>query len=84
MGGIFPFEVGKVMNLQATTDNSLERVYSLDIPPQIELFIAKSLKDDLINPMIIDYARWNDTYLAFIPPIPKPLKEYDFFDPSQD
>ena len=84
MGGIFPFEVGKVMNLQATTDNSLERVESLDIPHQIELYIAKSLKDDLNDPMIIDFARWNDTYLVFIPPLPKLLENYNFFDPSKD
>nr|QEE17466.1 hypothetical protein DSAG12_03303 [Candidatus Prometheoarchaeum syntrophicum] len=83
MGGIFPFEVGKVMNLQATTDNSLERVYSPDIPPQIELYIAKSLKNDLIDPMIIDYAKWNDIYLTFVPVLPRPLKEYDFFESSQ-
>ena len=84
MGGIFPFEVGKVMNLQAINDDSLERVESPDIPYQIELYLAKSLKDDIIDPMIIDYARWNDTYLTFVPPLPKPLNEYDFFNPSQD
>ncbi len=84
MGGIFPFEVGKVINLQATSDNSLERVESPDIPHKIELYIAKSIKDDLNDPMIIDYARWNETYLTFVPPLPKPLKEYDFFVSSQD
>jgi len=84
MGGIFPFEVGKVINMQATLDDSLERVESSDIPRQIELYIAKSIKDDLIDPMIIDYAEFNDVFLTFIPPLPKPLKEYDFFDPSQD
>jgi len=84
MGGIFPFEVGKVMNLQAINDNSLELVESSDIPNKIDLYIAKSIKNDLIDPMIIDYAKWNDTYLTFVPPLPKPLKEYDFFDPSID
>jgi len=84
MGGIFPFEVGKVINLQAITDNSLERVKSPDIPLQIELYIAKSIKDDLNDPMIIDYARWKDTYLTFVPPLPKPLKDYDFFESAQD
>jgi len=84
MGGIFPFEVGKVINMQATLDDSLERVESLDIPHQIELFIAKSIKGELTDPMIIDFASWNEIFLAFIPPLPKPLKEYDFFDPSQD
>ena len=84
MGGIFPFEVGKVMNLQATNDNSLIRVETPEVPHQIELYIAKSIKDELTDPMIIDYAKWNETYLTFVPPLPKPLKEYDFFDPSQD
>ena len=84
MGGIFPFEVGKVINMQATLDDSLERVESSDIPRQIELYIAKSIKDELTDPMIIDYQSWKDTYLAFVPPLPKPLKEYDFFDPSKD
>ena len=84
MGGIFPFEVGKVINMQATLDDSLERVECSDIPHQIELYIAKSIKDELTDPMIIDYARWNKIYLTFVPPLPKPLKEYDFFDPSQD
>jgi len=84
MGGIFPFEVGKVMNLQAKLDDTLERVESSDVPHQIELYIAKSIKDDLIDPMIIDYAKWNDTYLIFTPPLPKPINNYDFFDPTQD
>ena len=84
MGGIFPFEVGKVINMQSTLDDSLERVESSDIPRQIELYIAKSIKDELTDPMIIDYARWKDTYLVFIPPLPKPLKEYDFYDPFKD
>ena len=84
MGGIFPFEVGKVINMQATLDDSLERVESPDIPHQIELYIAKSIKDELNDPIIIDFARWKDTYLAFVPPLPKPINEYDFFDPSQD
>ena len=72
------------MNLQATTDDSLERINSPDIPPQIELYIAKSLKDDLIDPMIIDYTKCNDIYLTFVPVLPKLLREYNFFDPSQD
>jgi hypothetical protein len=84
MGGIFPFEVGKVINMQATNDDSLLRVETPDIPHQIELYVAKSIMDELSDPMIIDYARWKDTYLAFVPPLPKSLKKYDFFDPSQD
>lgn len=84
MGGIFPFEVGKVINMQATLDDSLERVETPDIPNQIELYIAKSIKDDLNDPMIIDYAKWKDTYLTFVPPLPKPLNEYDFFNSSKD
>ena len=47
MGGIFSFEVGKVMNLQAKLDDTLELVDSPDIPKQIELYIAKSIKEDL-------------------------------------
>ncbi|MHA1719044.1 MAG: hypothetical protein ACTSWX_01550 [Promethearchaeota archaeon] len=82
MGGIFSFEVGKVMNLQAKLDDTLELVDSPDIPKQIELYIAKSIKEDLNDPMILDYARWNDTYFTFVPPLPKPLKEYNFFYPS--
>jgi len=84
MGETFPFEVGLISHGEAKKDKDLLSIRSSDIPECINVFVEKSILKDLEfydekYPLIIDYIELGNISQIFIPMIPLPLDEYDFF-----
>jgi hypothetical protein len=75
----FPFQVLKYDNDQARNNPTLTKVEDPSIPPNIEIYLGKELFGGFVEPLIIDYLEVNGTDFPYIPPIPRPLAEYDFY-----
>ena len=82
MGGIFVAEVARVPIETIHEYGEMIKIESDDLPIGLELFLDKEVleKDLLPDPCIIDYAKYLNTELAFIPPIPLEDEKYEFYN----
>ena len=79
MGSVFPFELCKVEMEWAQNDEEMQNIKSPDIPKEINVYVEKSIVNTLPNPIVIDFIEKGDIQFVFIPPLPLPLHEYNFF-----
>jgi hypothetical protein len=67
-----------------TSFTDLVRIQTKNIPSDLYVLVEEGIVDDLANPTIIDYVKEGDFELTYIPPVPRPLKEYVFYSPSSE
>jgi hypothetical protein len=85
MGETFPFEIGVIPFEIAVDDSELVQLTSSEIPEFLRVFAEKKIVSDLDfydenYPLIIDYVESRNISQVFIPVIPLPLEEYDFYE----
>lgn len=79
MGQAFPFEVGKIMKSELFKYGIFTEIVSEDIPPIIKLYVESEIVTELPDPCILDYVENEHVSLSFIPIIPLPLEQYQFY-----
>ena len=84
MGETFPFEIGIISYDFASNDSELIQLSSPDFPSFMRVFVEKKIVSDLEfydenYPLIIDFVEHGNVAQIFIPVIPLPLDEYDFY-----
>ncbi len=66
--------------MRVVDDHSLTPIHLESLPSEIELWLEKDCIEYLPDPVIVDYQRTDKIELTFIPPLPRPMEEYDFYD----
>lgn len=81
MGGIFVAEVARVPLGRINEYGDMIKIISDDLPVGFELYLDKEVleKDLLPDPCIIDFAKYLNSELAFIPPVPLEDEKYEFY-----
>lgn len=78
-GMFFPFEIGLIVKEQVENDFTLEIANNIKCPHGFPVYIDKNIKATLPDLTIIDFQTLKEIELLFIPPILKPMQEYQFF-----
>lgn len=66
--------------LQCKEDDTVMLLKFANLPDDVEIFVEKSILEDLVDPVILDVAESEKVDLLFIPPLPRPLSEYKFYN----
>ena len=51
-----------------------------NLPDDVEIYVEISILEELFDPVILDVAQSDKVDLLFIPPLPRPLSEYKFYN----
>jgi hypothetical protein len=77
-GTTFPFDIAKIPLWRVAEDPTVV-LYEIEGTLPFPIFLDKKVVGTLPDPFILDFIEVEDFQYAFVPPIPRPLKTYDFF-----
>lgn len=80
MGQAFPFEVGKVVKSELSKYGIFTQIQGNDIHPMVQLYVETEIISELPDPCILDYIENEHVSLSFIPIIPLPFDQYQFYN----